>query len=237
MTRPVITVSADAPVDEAIRLMLRHRISGLPVVDAQGKLVGMLTEGDLLRRAETGTERRRPRWLEFLLGPGRLAEDYVRSHGRRVREVMTPAPDTVCELAPLTEIVELMERKGFKRVPVMRGESIVGIVSRANLVQALASLARAQAAQPAGDDTAIRERLLAEIERQPWVPKGTINPIVRDGVVELWGGITDPRMREALLVLAENLPGVKEVHDHLVWIEPISGTVVEPIDARPAGTS
>jgi len=235
MTWPVISIEADAPVQTAIVRMLKHRISALPVVAADGGLVGIISEGDLLRRAEIGTQRRRPHWLEFLLGPGRLASEYAQTHGRKVSEVMTTDPYTVGEDTPLDEIVVLMERRRIKRVPVVRNGQVVGIVSRANLMQALASLVPATS-ENADSDAAIREKLLAEIDQQPWAPKGLINVIVKDGVVSLWGSITDEREREALHVLAENTPGVKDVRDQLVWVEPTSGMVIsygdEPEQAK-----
>jgi CBS-domain-containing membrane protein len=200
-------------------------VSGLPVVDKDGRLVGIVTEGDFLRRAETGTQRRRPRWLEFLVGPGRLAEDYARSRARKIAEVMTPDPITVDENAPLDDIVKLMEKRQIKRLPVVRDSNVVGIVSRANLLHALASVARE--AKPAGQsDAAIRALLMAELTKQWWAPVALINPVVRDGVVELWGTITDGRERTALVVAAENVPGVKAVHDHLAWVDPTSGMVI-----------
>jgi predicted transcriptional regulator len=202
--------------------MILNRISGLPVLDERGKLVGIVTEGDLLRRVETGTERRRPRWLEFLIGPGRLATEYVHTHGRRIQEVMTSSPETIVEETPLDEVVLLMERKRIKRLPVVRGDEVVGIVSRANLVQVLASLVRQTGDIDPGDAN-IRERVLAEIDKQPWSRGNVINVIVRDGIVELWGTILDERPRQAIRVAAENVLGVKEVKDHLVWIEPMSG--------------
>ena len=123
MTSPVVSVEADSTVLQAVRIMLQRRVSGLPVVDKEGKLIGMVTEGDFLRRAETDTQRRRPRWLEFLVGPGRLAAEYARSHGRKVSEVMTPDPITVSEETPLEDIVALMEKRQIKRVPVVAGST------------------------------------------------------------------------------------------------------------------
>ena len=140
MTHNVVSAEQNAPIGDAIRLMLDHRISGLPVVDGSGKVAGMLTEGDLLRRAETRTERQRPRWLEFLLGPSRLADEYVQTHGRKVGEIMTEDVVSVTEDTPLAEIVQLMERHRIKRLPVLRGDVLVGIVSRADLVRAVAQL-------------------------------------------------------------------------------------------------
>src|SRR5262245_17092956 len=137
MTQPVISVAANASVLEAVRIMLQKKISGLPVVDDSEHLVGIVSEGDLLRRIETGTLRRRPRWIEFFVGPGRLAEEYVHASGRRVEEIMTPDVRTVAEDNSLEDIVRLMERHRIKRVPVLRGEKVVGIVTRQNLVRAL----------------------------------------------------------------------------------------------------
>lgn len=232
MTWPVITIEPEAPMQAAIVHMLRHRISALPVVAADGGLIGIVSEGDLLRRAEIGTQRHRPHWLEFLLGPGRLASEYAQTHGRKVKEVMTTDPETVNEDTPLDEIVALMERRRIKRVPVMRDGQMVGIVSRANLMQALASLVPAKS-DSADSDAAIRLKLLAEMDQQPWAPKGLINVIVKDGVVSLWGSITDEREREALHVLAENTPGVRDVRDHLVWVEPTTGLVISTGDEPP----
>ncbi|TMI99641.1 MAG: CBS domain-containing protein [Alphaproteobacteria bacterium] len=226
MTRDVITVAPDASVLEAIRLMLQRRISGLPVVDASGALVGMLTEGDFMRRAELGTERHAPRWWEFLAGPGRMASDYVHAKGRNVHDVMTGEVYSAGEDTPLTEIVDTMERRRIKRVPVMRGGKLVGIITRSNLLRALAGLSHATAPASAGD-AAIREALVAELEQQSWAPLAGIDVVVAEGVVSLSGAIFDERQRHALRVAAENLPGVKKVEDHLVWIEPMSGTVIE----------
>jgi CBS domain-containing protein len=236
MTSPVVSVEQDSTVLQAVRIMLQRRVSGLPVVDKEGKLIGMVTEGDFLRRAETDTQRRRPRWLEFLVGPGRLAAEYARSHGRKVSEVMTPDPITVREETPLEDIVALMEKRQIKRVPVVDGDHVLGIVSRANLLHALASVARE--AKPAEqNDEAIRALLLAELGKQPWAPVALISPIVRDGVVELWGTITDERERRALVVAAENVPGVTAVRDHLAWVDATSGIVVyqsedEPVESK-----
>ena len=221
MTRHVITVGPDTSIAEAARLMLDNRISGLPVVEGRGRLIGIVTEGDFLRRTETGTTRRRSRWLEFLIGPGRLADEFVRTHGRKVEDVMTPDPRTVTEDTPLEDAVQLMERNNIKRLPVVRDDQLVGILSRANLLSALASLAR-DAPPVANDDAATRDRILAELERQPWRGLG-LNVVVRNGIVELSGIIIDERERQALKVVAENVPGVKAVHDHLTWVEPMSG--------------
>ena len=165
MTRHVVTIAPNASILEALRLMLQHKISGLPVVDEKGNLAGIVTEGDFLRRAETGTERKRSRWFEFLVGPGALAADYVRSHARRVDEVMTTDVHTITEDAPLDDVVALMEKHRIKRLPVMRGGELVGILSRANLLHALAAIASEIRPSPQTDE-AIRDRVLAELDRQ-----------------------------------------------------------------------
>jgi CBS domain-containing protein len=226
MTRDVITVGRKASVANAIRLMLDNNVSGLPVLD-DGKMIGILTEGDLLRRSETGTERHRPRWLEILMGPGRMAGEYVRSHGRKVEEIMTTDLVSVAGDTPLDEVVGLMERRRIKRVPVIEGEVLVGVVSRLDLLRALLCAIEAQHTEHRGDDD-IREQIVAELAKAAWVPRDGLSISVKDGVVDLNGVILDEKEREALRVVAENVPGVRSVEDHLVWIEPVSGTVIDP---------
>jgi len=220
MTAPVVSIAPDASVLEAIRLVLQSHISGLPVIDSSGTLVGMVTEGDFLRRAETDTTRERPRWLEFLLGPSRLAEEYVRSHARKVEEVMSREPITVTEDTPLNEVVLMMEHRHIKRLPVLRSSQVVGIVSRSDLMHALATLGPIIPSQPRSD-VAIRQQFVGELERQSWSPTALIDVTVKDGVVELWGEITNEAQGVALKVCAENVPGVKSVISHLACIEPI----------------
>jgi CBS-domain-containing membrane protein len=227
MTINVISVGSDEPIVKAATLMLENRISGLPVVDKEGELVGIVTEGDFLRRGELGTQRRRPKWLEFIVGPGKLAQEYVHTSGRKVEDIMTRNPWTIRDDDSLEAVVEMMERHQVKRLPVTHGGRIVGIVSRANLLHALASLARNMPAA-AGDESSIRANILAAIAKQEWAPR--VNVIVKDGVAELHGVITDDRERKGLMVAAENVAGVKKVHDHLVWVEPISGIALPSIE-------
>jgi CBS domain-containing protein len=222
MTRPVITVAPDTLMVEAANLMLQKHISGLPVVDATGKLVGMLSEGDFVRRGEIGTQRKRGRFLKFILGPGRVAADFVHEHGRRVSEIMTSEPlVTVSEETPLERIVALMEKNSIKRVPVMRDGKIVGMVSRSNLLQAVASLAH-DVPDPTADDDHIRNRVIDLLAKQDWCPFG-LSVVVRDGIVHLSGVITEERARQASVVAAESVTGVKNVHDHLCWVDTMSG--------------
>jgi CBS domain-containing protein len=234
MTQPVISVTPETTIAEAARLLLDNRISGLPVVDRGGTLVGVVTEGDLLRRTETGTERRHAHWLEFLMSPGRLAEEYAHANARRVGEVMTADVVAVAPNEPLAEVVRLMEHRHVKRVPVIEAGRLVGIVSRANLVRALLDdLSQPAAGKAAVADAEIREHILAEIAKQPWGPRGSVDVRVEAGVAELHGTITDERERTALRVLAENSPGVTAVRDHLVWIEPVSGLVIPAVGSEP----
>ena len=224
MTRQVLSVGPDTPVLEAANVMLQQHISGLPVIDKSGKLVGVVSEGDFIRRAEIGTGRKRGRWLQFLIGPGKSAMEFVREQGRRVSEVMTPEPYTITEDTQLEDIVQLMEKRNIKRLPVLRGDAVVGIVTRSNLLQAVANLVR-DVPDPTADDDHIRTRVIAAIEKNDWHPYG-LSVVVRDGIVHLNGVITDERSREASIVAAENVSGVTTVHDHLCWIDPMSGMYV-----------
>ena len=225
MTRNVLTVGRETSVANAIRVMIDNNISGLPILD-NGKVVGILTEGDLLRRGETGTERHRPRWLEILMGPGRMAGEYVRTHGCKVEEIMTANVISVAGDTPLDEVVGLMERRRIKRVPVIEGDVLVGVVSRLDLLRALLRAIETQHSEDRSDDD-IREQIRAEMAKAAWVPKDGLSISVKDGVVDLNGVILEEKEREALRVVAENVPGVRAVEDHLVWIEPISGTVID----------
>jgi CBS domain-containing protein len=241
MTQPVISVTPETTIAEMAQLLLQHRISGLPVVGPDGAVVGMVTEGDFLRRIETGTERHHSHWLEFLISPGRLAREYTDANARKVGEVMTEDVVSVAPGASLPEVVRLMEHHRVKRLPVIDAGRLIGIVSRADLVQALlhhlAEPSGKPPGMPGGDemtpDAEIRERILAEIAKQPWGRRAGIDVRVKTGTVELYGTITDERERAALRVLAENLPGVKAVRDNLVWVEPLSGVVVPPVGSKP----
>jgi len=221
MTRKVITVGTAASIVEAANIMLENHVSGLPVIDETGKLVGIVSQGDFIRRAEIGTQRKRGRWLKVLLGPGKAASDFVREQGRKVGEIMTLDPCTVTEDAALSDVVQLMEHHHVKRLPVLRGDQLVGIVTRSNLLQAVAELAR-EVPDPTADDDHIRNHIITSIEKADWAPFG-LGVIVRNGNVHLSGVITNEQSRQAAIVAAENVAGVKKVHDHLCWVEPTSG--------------
>lgn len=221
MTRGVISLAPDTPLRKAAQLMLRYGLSGFPVQDC-GKLVGIVTEGDFLRRVETGTERRRRSWGEVAAGIGQLAAEYTRARARTVKDIMTCGVVTIGEDAPLEEAAALMERHHIKRIPVVRNGGVIGVVSRVNLLHAFLLGSLQEAPSPV-DDEAIRGRISAELDCQAWVPHRSVSFTVENGVVELHGLIHDERQRIALRVAVENAPGVKGVHDHLRLFEP--GTV------------
>jgi CBS-domain-containing membrane protein len=231
MTRNVISVPPDATIADAVELMLERGISGLLVVDASGMLVGIVTEGDLLRRDELGTQRRRSWWLRLLASPGRQAADFTRAHGRKVTDVMTHDVLSVAASAPLTDIVALMEEHRVKRVPVLDGDHVVGVVSRADLLRALSVAAR-ERHETVADDRTMREHILDTLAHETWAPRTTLNVTVVKGVVDLWGTISNDQERRAICVIAENTPGVTKVIDHLVFVEAYTGTVIEPPPER-----
>jgi len=225
MTTNVVTVGPETPVQEVAKILSERSISGVPVVDAANRLVGIVSEGDLLHRVETGTERRPDRrtgrrrswWLDTIGADEELARDYVKSHGRTARDVMTSEVTFVSDTTELGEIANILESKRIKRVPVVRDGRLVGIVSRANLVRALAAAGPRLSDEIATDDRTIRQKLLTELQGQDWVHTWAADIIVRDGVVHLW--VTDDRSeqeRHALRVAAENIPGVRGVEEHLV---------------------
>lgn len=215
MSGDVVTIRDDAPVLQVVRLMLARGISGLPVVDPNGVVVGIVSEGDLLRRAELGTQKHLGSWKQFFTGTATLAEDYVRTHGTLARDVMTRNVVCVQRGTPLAEIADLMEEHHIKRVPVLDGDKLVGIVSRSNLLRAFASMVPA-ATPVQADDAAIREALLAELARQPWSRRAENSVVVTDGVVHLWGLVTLPEELRALQLAAERIPGVKAVKNHMI---------------------
>ena len=227
MTSPALTISSRAHLREAIRFMLNRRVSGLPVVDNDGNLVGVISEGDLLHRAELGTEKHRPRWLELLLGPGRGASDYVQSHSRCVEDVMTRDPICVDEKASLEDVVRLMEKRRIKRLPVTRAGKLAGIVTRSDLLRALMQ-ASAQTGLSTRTDEDIKQDVAAAIEAEKWIAPGSIRIEVVNGHVTLSGTIFDERERDAIRVCAENRPGVTGVTDELIWIDPTGGSFMGP---------
>lgn len=215
MTTDVATVAAHTPVEEVARFLLERRISGAPVVDDDNRVIGIVSEGDLIHRAEIGTERQRSWWLSFFASREEVASDYVKSHGRRAADVMTKNVITVSEDTSLADVAALLERRRIKRVPVVRAGKLAGIVSRADILRALAAHGRDALKTPSGDDRAIREQFLERIEKEGLPRPALVNVVVTDGVVHLWGFVDTEQERDALRVLAESIPGVQNVEDHL----------------------
>lgn len=214
MTSPVVTVGPETSVREIAALLLERRISGVPVLE-KGRLIGMVSEADLLHRHEIGTERvtRTGSWWLRLFSADPSLGDYVKSHARQARDVMTREVVSVAPDTSAAEIANLLESRGIKRVPVLRGERLIGIVSRANLIQALAVDKRSRRPARPSDDNTIRERLLVELEQQPWWRTAS-SLIVTDGIVHYWGILDSEDERQAARVAAENVPGVRQVKDH-----------------------
>ena len=219
MVSPVITVGENETVRDVARLLIEKRISAVPVVDRAGKLVGIVTESDLMHRAEAGTERPTSWWLSLISGDRAIAADYVKSHAAKIKDIMTRDVETADPDTPLYEIADLFEEKHIKRVPIVsEGGDLVGIVSRANIVQAVAS------ARPTLEvsipDATIRAKLLSELKKQPWAHVHKLNVTVTNGVVDLWGFVQSETERQAITVAAEVIPGVTVVNDHLM-LEPV----------------
>jgi len=214
MVRNVVTVKPDDAVADAVRLLAEHDVSALPVVDDGNNVVGVISEADLLHREEIGTEKQRPWWLEAVTPASTLAGEFAKSHGRRVAEVMSTDVVSAAEDTPLGEIATMLERHRIKRVPVLRGGKLVGVVSRSNLIQALAS-SRAPASG-AGADRKIRQQLLDRLNQEDWTDFGERNVIVSGGIVHLWGLVGSLQEHKALLALAEGVPGVASVSDEMI---------------------
>jgi CBS-domain-containing membrane protein len=213
MVSPVITAKPDFTISQVAKLLTEHSISALPVVDDNNHVIGMVSEGDLLHRAEIGTARSPSWWLSMLTSDEVKASSYIKQHALKVGDVMTrnvisAKPDT-----PLSEIAVMLEKNAIKRVPILDHDVLVGIVSRANLVQALAAVQHGLDVQPS--DATIRERLLAHLKAQSWAHTQLINVTVRDGVVDLWALAGSDTERQAIRVAAESMEGVRSVNDHM----------------------
>lgn len=222
MVSPVITAKKSATVREVAKLLLEKRISAVPVLDTVGKLVGIVTESDLMRRAEAGTEHPYSWWVHFLAGDATVAADYVKSHAAKIEDVMTSDVVTAAPETPLHEIATLLEEHQIRRVPIVdKAGDLIGIVSRANLIQIVAS-ARPKLEVTLSDST-IRQKLLSELKKQSWAHTHNLGVTVTDGVVDLWGYAQSDDERRAIRVAAEGIPGVVVVNDHLA-ASPVSAS-------------
>ncbi len=213
MTTPVITAKPTASVLEVAKLLLQRHISAVPVVEEKGKLVGIISESDLMRRNEDGNEWQRSWWLSVIAGEQRLADDYIKTHASKVADVMTRKVITTTPDTPLNEIATILEKNWIKRLPVLQNGQLVGIVSRANLVQAMAS--RGNQLDVPTSDAQIRDMLLRHLNTQRWAHTDLLNVTVNDAVVDLWGLAASDAERNAIRIAAENVPGVRAVNDRM----------------------
>jgi len=216
MVKDVVTVHPDASIQDVAEILVAKRISGLPVLDGGGRLVGIVSEGDLLRRAESGTEHSRSWWLKLLMGRESLAAEFVKEHARRVRDVMTRDVVTAAPDTPVTDIAANMEKNHIKRLPILEDGKLVGIVSRANLVQALAGMHKASAAEKPLTDVELRQKLMSRLKSEPWAKTSLINVTVDTGSVDVWGIVDSEAEKQALRVAIEVTPGVRSVTNNVV---------------------
>ena len=220
MSTKVVTVSPSTSVRDIAGLMVEKHVSGLPVLDDNGTLVGMVSEGDLLRRPEIGTQKHRRRWVSFFSGVDSQAREFTKSHALRAGDVMTKQVIHVSEETPLGDVVGLMEKHNIKRLPVLSDGKLVGIVSRADLLRALAARQADPMPPPAESDATIRAAMNDVLKNEEWAMSAMVNVIVSEGVVHLWGVIDSDDQRQALRVAAENIPGVTAIEEHLSFSLP-----------------
>jgi CBS domain-containing protein len=223
MTRTVRTATAETPVRDIARMMVRHQISAVPIIERGRRVVGIISEGDLVRRAETGTERKRSTWLDLFVDPGSKARAFVKSHARRAKDVMTRPVVSVTASTPLGDIADLLEKRRIKRVPVVRSGQLIGIVSRHDLVRSLAQDGESETTKPRRgtvSDRMIRTALDRQLKRQRWPDIAHVNVTVEKGVVEFWGAVPDESRRNALRVMAENVDGVRSVRNERLIVLP-----------------
>ncbi len=214
MTKDVVTVGPEATVGEIAALLVRHRISAIPVVAENNQVVGIVSQTDLGHRSETGTEKRRKWWLDLFADADSMARDFLKSHGMRARDVMTRFIVSVGTTTPLAEVAEILDTRRIRQVPVLDGGRLVGMISRADLVRKLAEVTAAGqgAGVPSGQ---LQKAIWDQIKAQPWLKAAYINVTVTDGVVELYGAVDSEDQRRALRVLVEGIPGVRRVNDQV----------------------
>ena len=227
MTRDVATVRAQTPVHDIAKLMTERHISGLPVVDAEGRIIGVVTEADLLHRVETHTEKKSSWWLKLFSDSDALAREFSKAHGRTAGDIMTRNVVAVPENATIDVIADAFDARRIKRVPVVRGDLLVGIVSRGDIVRALLRLTEQAAPTPpcARDRSRVRQQVLDRIREQPWINGGAINVIATENGVELWGNTETEDQRRAIKILIEELPDAGLVEDHLTVGMPRIGAI------------
>lgn len=216
MTTEVAAVSPDTSVSEIAQLLLERRISAAPVVDEKNNIVGIVSEGDLMHRPETDTENPpRSWWLGLMIGTHGLAEEFSKSHGKRASDVMTKDVIVVDEEVPVGEIAQLLEENHIKRVPVVRDGTLIGIVSRANLLRGLATAKQAPLSGLSKNDQTIQQDVLAALRKEPWANLSLVNATVEDGVVHLWGLSESTEQRNSYELAAAGVEGVQSIQNHL----------------------
>lgn len=217
MTTDVVSVGPETTVRHIAGLLVKHGISAVPVVDDAQNVLGIVSEGDLMRRSELETQPRRSWWLTALTSSATLAEEFTKAHGITAADVMTSKVTTVTGEASLTWVADVLESKNIKRVPVVDEGKLVGIVSRANLIQALTTLKDKVIGLASSDDRLIRDALNGTLKNEPWAATSQLNVVVSDGTVHFWGFVESAEQRQALVVAAKNIPGVQDVEDHTTY--------------------
>jgi CBS domain-containing protein len=227
MTRNVATVHPETSVHDVAKVMTERHISGVPVVDQKLNILGIVTEADLLHRVETHTEKKSSWWLRLFSDSEQLAREFSKAHGRTAGDIMTRNVIVVPENAPLDLIADAFDTHRIKRVPVTRDGALVGIVSRGDIVRAILRLTeRVQEKDSLGrDKSVVRQAVLERIREQPWVNGGTVNVIVTESAVELWGSTETEDQRRAIRILVEEMPQVGAVEDHLTVGTPRIGAI------------
>jgi CBS-domain-containing membrane protein len=215
MTPNVVSVTADTAVPEIATLMLERRISAVPVIDAKAQVVGVISEGDLIRRPELGTDKPRSRWLRFFMSDDDRAHDFVKTHGLHARDVMSRPVISVTPEATLTDVVNLMTTRRIKRVMVLEHGKLVGVVTRSDLLRTLHAREALPTEGVPQDDASVRARILKTIDEQGWAASAIINVQVTDGTAYLWGVVDSDEQRKAIMIAVEGVPGVRAIEDHL----------------------
>ena len=214
MTKDVVVVGPDATVGEIAALLVRNRISAVPVVEPGNRVIGIVSQTDLAHRSETDTEKRRKWWLEVFADADAKAREYVKSHGLKAKDVMTRFIVTVPSRASLADVAEILDTHRIRQVPVMDDGKLVGMISRTDLVRKLAEIkVTGPATRP--DNGALQKAIWDQVKAQPWLKAAYVSLAVKDGVVELWGAVDSQEQRHALRVLVEGVSGVQKVEDQL----------------------
>jgi CBS domain-containing protein len=216
MTTNVLTFRADTPVMDIAASLAAWRVSGAPVVDEENRVVGMVSEGDLLRRSELGTEKRRSSWLTFFTDDTTLAKEFEKAHGQHAANIMSRPAFSVTEDATLDEIANLLEKRRIKRLPVVRDGKLVGIITRGDIVRVIARTRTAEPAPAHRSDAELHSEIDERLSTQRWLPAALINVTVHDGHVEIWGRLGTEDQRRALTVLVEEIKGVRSIANHVI---------------------